>query len=238
MYLQSLLSRAAHWKERQALENAPTDEHKARLLSLGPTLSGLWLQVKSSRLQHRMAPATFRFAIRAYLGLPLPGSSPPTLQMCPVYHAQVDTIGTHWLSTCPTFPAAFTRRHTALYQTVRTAFHKAGYFTTLEPQLFDPTLETGSVGLRADLLVFGTEGPPDCPTGVAVTCTIAPSYSTTTHSCCGTAAARSSTSMNGQFISQGRWGYGRSLFPCYGRRLGPPILCRTRGYATCFATCL
>ena len=190
MYLQSLLSRAAHWKERRALENASTGDHKTRLLSLGSTLSGLWLQVVPSQPRHRMAPATFRFAIRAYLGLPLPGCSPPTLRMCPVCHAQVDTIGTHWLSTCPTSRAAFTRRHTALNHTVRAAFHRAGYSTTLEPQLFDPTPETGNVGLWADLLVFATEGLPDCFVDVAVTCPTAPSYSTRAQSRRGTAAAR------------------------------------------------
>ena len=78
--------------------------------SVWATLSGLWLQVVSSQPRHRMAPATFRFAIRAYLGLPSPGCSPPTLRMCPVCHTQVDTIGTHWPSTCPTSRTAFTRR--------------------------------------------------------------------------------------------------------------------------------
>ena len=139
------------------MENASTGDHKTRLLSQGSTLSGLWLQVVPSQPRHRMAPATFRFAIRAYLGLPLPGRPPPTLRMCPACHAQVDPIGTYWLSTCTTARAAFTRRHTALNHTVRAAFHKAGYFPPLlEPQLFAPIPKTGNVGLRTDLLAVGT----------------------------------------------------------------------------------
>ena len=78
----------------------------------------------------------------------------------------------------------------ALTHTVQAAFHRAGYSAMLEPQLFDPTPETGNVGLRADLLVFGTEGLPDCFVDVAVTCPTAPSYSARAQSLLGTAAAR------------------------------------------------
>lgn len=42
MYLQSLLSRPARSKERQALENAPDGDHRARLLGLGSPLSGFF----------------------------------------------------------------------------------------------------------------------------------------------------------------------------------------------------
>lgn len=47
----------------------------------------------------QLARATFCYALRAYLGLSLPGFSPASLRLCPVCYTQVDTLGTHWLST-------------------------------------------------------------------------------------------------------------------------------------------
>ena len=117
-------------------------------------------------------------------------ASPTTLRLCPVCHTQVDTLRTHWLSTCPTSRSAFTRRHTSLNHAIRAALHRAGYSTTLEPQLLDPTPETGNAGLRADLLVFGNEGLPDCFLDVALTCLTAPSFASRAQPRRGTAAAR------------------------------------------------
>ena len=176
MFLQSLLSRAVHWRTRCELELSASGARLAQLLSLGSQLSGLWLQVIPSQARHRMVPAVFRYALRVYLGLPIPGGSLLSTRRCQDCHAVVDTLGSHWLSTCPASRAAFTRRHTAVNHSIRAALHEAGYTTTLEPLLMDPDPHQDHPGLRADLLVFGIDGQPDTYVDVAITCPTAPSF--------------------------------------------------------------
>lgn len=128
----------------------------------------------------RLAPGTFRYALRGYQGLPLPGCSPPIHRLCAVCHMQMDTLGTHRLVTFPTSRSAFIRRHTSLNHTFRAPVHRPGYSTTLEPQLLDPiseTGETGNVGPRSDFLVSRTKRLPKRFVDVAVTCPTAPSSS-------------------------------------------------------------
>ena len=105
MFSQSLLSKAVHWRTWRALE--PPGARLARLPSLGSQLSGLWLQVIPSQHRHRIAPAVFRYASRVYLGLPLPGGASPATRRCHDCLMVVDTLGSHWLSTCPSSRAAF-----------------------------------------------------------------------------------------------------------------------------------
>ena len=70
MFLQSLLSRAVHWRTRRELELSASGARLARLLSLGSQLSGLWLQVIPSQARHRMVPAVLRYAHGSIWGYP------------------------------------------------------------------------------------------------------------------------------------------------------------------------
>ena len=156
------------------MESSQSGACSVHLLSPGSQLSGLWLQVIPSKHRHRMAPAVFRYALRVYLGLPLPGGASLATNRCDECLMVVDTLGSHWLSTCPSSRAAFTRRHTAVNHAICTALLGTGYTSTLEPSLLDPNPQGGNPGLRADQLVYGLEGQPEAFVDVAITCPTAP----------------------------------------------------------------
>ena len=58
---------------KRELELSASGARLAQLLSLGSQLSGLWLQVIPSQARQGMVPAVFRYVLRVYLGLPIPG---------------------------------------------------------------------------------------------------------------------------------------------------------------------
>lgn len=114
---------------------------------------------------------------------------------------RMGTLGTHWLPTCATLRSAFIGQLTALNHATRMALHRAGYSTTLEPQLLDPkpktstTRETGNACPRVHrrkvqhLFVYVSEWLPHCFVDAVVNCPSALSFAPRGQPRRGTAAA-------------------------------------------------